>query len=50
MIVFSAVGLVGLPWLFWLSHSIRIDLDTLAGIVSPDERGRTTRGSGGSPG
>jgi serine/threonine protein kinase len=43
MIVFSAVGLLGLPLLFWLSHSIRTDLDTLTGIISPDERGLTTR-------
>jgi hypothetical protein len=43
MIVFSAVGLVGLPLLFWLSHSIRTDLDTLTGIISSDERGLTTR-------
>jgi hypothetical protein len=43
MIVFSAAGLVGLPWLFRLSHSIRTDLDTLTGILSSDERGLTTR-------
>jgi len=43
MIVFSAVGLVGLPLLFRLSHSIRTDLDTLSGILSSDERGLSTR-------
>jgi hypothetical protein len=43
VMVFSAFGLLGLPWLFWLSHLIRSDLDTLAGIVSPNERGRSIR-------
>jgi hypothetical protein len=36
MAVFSAVGLLGLPWLFWLSHLIRNNLATLSGIVSSD--------------
>jgi hypothetical protein len=35
MAVFSAVGLLGLPCLFWLSHLIRGDLTTLSGIVAP---------------
>lgn len=43
VMVFSAVGLLGLPWLFCLSYLIRSDLDTLAGIVSPNERGRSIR-------
>ncbi|HXY33320.1 MAG TPA: serine/threonine-protein kinase [Planctomycetaceae bacterium] len=37
MAVFTAVGLLGLPCLFWLSHLIRADLATLSGIVSTDE-------------
>ena len=36
MAIFSAVGLLGLPCLFWMSHLIRTDLATLAGIVSSD--------------
>jgi eukaryotic-like serine/threonine-protein kinase len=36
MAVFSAVGLLGLPWLFWLSHLIRNDLATLTSVVSSD--------------
>ena len=38
MAVFSAVGLLGLPWLFWLSNSIRTDLATLASLVTSDDR------------
>jgi serine/threonine protein kinase len=37
MAVFSAVGLLGLPCLFWLSHLIRTDLATLTGIISADK-------------
>jgi eukaryotic-like serine/threonine-protein kinase len=37
MAIFSAVGLLGLPCLFWMSHLIRADLATLTGIVSADE-------------
>jgi eukaryotic-like serine/threonine-protein kinase len=39
MAVFSAVGLLGLPWLFWLSNSIRNDLATLADVVVSNRRG-----------
>ena len=39
MAVFSAIGVLGLPWLFWLSHSIRTDLATLSGRLATDERG-----------
>jgi eukaryotic-like serine/threonine-protein kinase len=37
MAIFSAVGLLGLPCLFWLSHLIRTDLATLTGIISADQ-------------
>jgi eukaryotic-like serine/threonine-protein kinase len=37
MAIFSAVGLLGLPCLFWLSHLIRTDLATLTGILSADK-------------
>lgn len=37
MVTFSAVSLLGLPCLFWISHLIRADLATLAGIISSDE-------------
>jgi eukaryotic-like serine/threonine-protein kinase len=37
MAVFSAVGLLGLPCLFWMSHLIRTDLATLGGIIAADE-------------
>lgn len=33
MAVFSAVGVVGLPCLFWLSNSIRADLATLSNVI-----------------
>jgi hypothetical protein len=36
MAIFSAVGLLGLPCLFWMSHLIRTDLATLTGVVSSD--------------
>jgi eukaryotic-like serine/threonine-protein kinase len=36
MAVFSAVGVLGLPCLFWLSHLIRADLATLADAVASD--------------
>jgi serine/threonine protein kinase len=36
MAIFSAVGLLGLPSLFWLSHMIRADLATLSEVVSAD--------------
>ena len=39
MAVFSAIGVLGLPWLFWLSHAIRTDLATLSGVLATDERG-----------
>ena len=39
MAVFSAIGVLGLPWLFWLSHAIRTDLATLSGVLASDERG-----------
>ena len=38
MAVFSAIGILGLPWLFWLSHSIRTDLGTLSGALTTDKR------------
>jgi eukaryotic-like serine/threonine-protein kinase len=34
MAVFSAVGLLGLPCLFWLSNSIRGDLATLSDVIA----------------
>ena len=37
MAIFSIVGLLGLPCLFWLSHLIRQDLTTLSGIVVAEE-------------
>jgi eukaryotic-like serine/threonine-protein kinase len=37
MAIFSAVGLLGLPCLFWLSHLIRKDLATLTDVVSAEE-------------
>jgi serine/threonine protein kinase len=37
MAIFSAVGLLGLPCLFWLSYLIRADLTTLSAIVTADE-------------
>jgi eukaryotic-like serine/threonine-protein kinase len=39
MAVFSAIGVLGLPWLFWLSQAIRTDLATLSGVLATDERG-----------
>ena len=39
MAVFSVIGVLGLPWLFWLSHAIRTDLATLWGVLASDERG-----------
>jgi len=36
MAVFSAVGLLGLPCLFWLSHSIRADLATLSDVIASE--------------
>ncbi len=36
MAVFSAVGLLGLPCLFWLSHSIRGDLATLTDVIAAE--------------
>ncbi len=37
MAVFSIVGLLGMPCLFWLSNLIRQDLTTLSGIVVVEE-------------
>ena len=37
MAIFSIVGLLGLPCLFWLSHLIRQDVTTLSGIVVAEE-------------
>ena len=37
MAIFSIVGLLGLPCLFWLSHLIREDVTTLSGIVVVEE-------------
>jgi eukaryotic-like serine/threonine-protein kinase len=37
MAIFSAVSLLGLPCLFWVSHLIRTDLATLSGIIAADE-------------
>lgn len=37
MAIFSIVGLLGLPCLFWLSHLIRQDVTTLSGIVVVEE-------------
>jgi serine/threonine protein kinase len=36
--VASAVGLFGLPIVFWLFHSIQTDLDTLTAIISDERR------------
>jgi hypothetical protein len=36
MAVFSAVGLLGLPCLFWLSNSIRTDLATLSDVIAAE--------------
>jgi eukaryotic-like serine/threonine-protein kinase len=36
MAVFSAIGLLGLPCLFWLSHSIRADVATLSDVISSE--------------
>ena len=38
MAVYSAIGVLGLPWLFWLSQAIRTDLATLSGVLASDER------------
>jgi eukaryotic-like serine/threonine-protein kinase len=36
MAVFSAIGLLGLPCLFWLSNSIRGDLATLSDVIASE--------------
>jgi hypothetical protein len=38
MLVFSAVGLLGLPCVFWLFHAIQADLETLSGIVVSEQQ------------
>ena len=38
MAVFSAVGVIGLPCLFWLSNSIRNDVATLVEMLTSDRR------------
>jgi len=39
MAIFSVVGLLGLPLLFWLSHLIRTDVATLTEVVSTGDTG-----------